>query len=73
MSRMSPVPTVHITRNTSIDDETNQPIESIIIDVAISEEVSNGFVVLDEPGDLFILRNAIDYYITNHNIKNPAL
>ena len=71
MSRMSPVPTVHITRNTSIDDETNQPIESI--DVAISEEVSNGFVVLDEPGDLFILRNAIDDYIKNHNIKNPAL
>ena len=72
MKRTTPIPEVSISTNIFTDEDTGENIASIIIDVKI-EDASNGFIVLDEPGDLFILRNAIDHYITSHKLVNPFL
>lgn len=68
MSRNTPVPEVDIAANIIADSESGVNIANIIIDVKVGE-YSNGFVILDEPGDLFILRNAIDEFIARNNIK----
>ena len=72
MSRITPVPEVVVSSNIIVDDETGQNLATILIDVKVGD-CSNGFIVLDEPGDLHILRNAIDDYISRNNIKNPFL
>lgn len=72
MSRNTPVPEVVISHTVITDDETGTNSVNIVIDINVGD-ASNGFVVLDEPGDLFILRNAIDAYIHDNNIKNPFL
>lgn len=72
MSRNTPVPEVDIAANIIADSESGVNIANIIIDVKAGE-YSNGFVILDDPGDLFILRNAIDDFIARNNIKNPYL
>lgn len=72
MSRNTPVPDVDIAANIIADSESGVNIVNIIIDVKAGR-YSNGIVILDEPGDLFILRNAIDDYISRNNIKNPYL
>lgn len=70
MSRSTPVPDVVISSNIASDSKTGTNAANIIIDVKV-EGYSNGFVVLDDPSDLYILRKAIDDYITSNNIKNP--
>ena len=72
MSRMTPVPEVVISSTSHSDSDTGVNCVNIVIDIKVGDD-SNGFVVLDEPGDLFILRNAVDAYIKDHNIKNPFL
>jgi hypothetical protein len=72
MSRATPVPEVLISSNVITDSETGVNTATVLIDVAVGD-CSNGFVCLDEPGDLYILRNAIDDYIHKNNIKNPFL
>lgn len=72
MSRTTPVPEIDIAANIIADSESGVNIANITIDVKVGQ-FSNGFVVLDEPGDLFILRNAIDDFIAHNNIKNPFL
>lgn len=72
MSRKSPVPVVDISANIIEDDETGENVANIIVDVKVGK-YSNGILVLDEPGDLHILRKAIDDYITRNNIPNPSL
>lgn len=72
MSRPTPVPEVVIDHNVITDDETGQALATILIDVKVGD-CSNGFLVLDDPGDLFIFRNAIDDFIARNNIKNPFL
>lgn len=73
MSRPTPVPTVAIGHNVITDDESGRSMDTILIDVKVTDDISNGFIVLDDPGDLYILRNAIDDFITRNNIKNPFL
>ena len=68
MSRPTPIPEVIITPNFSFDSETGSNIVNLVIDIKAGE-FSNGFVSLDEPGDLHILRDAIDKFISNNNIK----
>lgn len=70
MSRTTTAPDVAISANITTDSKTGSNAANIIIDVSV-EGYSNGFVVLDEPGDLYILRKAIDDFITRNNIKNP--
>lgn len=72
MSRNTPVPDVAIAANIITDSETGENLANIIIDVKVGD-YSNGILILDEPGDLFILRNAIDDYIARNHIKNPYL
>ena len=72
MSRRTPVPDVVVSSNIITDDETGQNCATIIVETKVAD-YSNGFIFLDEPGDLYILRNAIDDYITRNNIKNPFL
>lgn len=72
MSRKTPVPVVDISANIIEDDETGENVANIIVDVKVGK-YSNGILVLDEPGDLHILRKAIDDYITRNNIPNPSL
>lgn len=70
MSRLTPVPEVVVSSNIIPDDETGQNLATIIVEARVAD-VSNGFIFLDEPGDLYLLRNAIDDYISHNNIKNP--
>ncbi|WP_289769203.1 hypothetical protein [Muribaculum intestinale] len=72
MNRLTPVPEVVVSSNIITDDETGQNLATILIDVKVND-CSNGFVVLDYPEDLYLLRNAIDDYISRNNIKNPFL
>lgn len=72
MSRKTPVPVVDISANIIEDVESGENVANIIIDVKV-DKYSNGIIVLDEPGDLHILRRAIDDYITRNNIPNPSL
>ena len=72
MSRSTPVPEVVVSSNIITDDETGPTRATIIVEAKVAE-YSNGFIFLDEPGDLYILRNAIDDYITRNNIKNPPM
>ncbi len=72
MSRKTPVPVVDISANIIEDDETGENAANIIVDVKVGK-YSNGILVLDEPGDLHILRKAIDEYITRNNIPNLSL
>lgn len=72
MSRATPVPEVIISSNVITDSETGVNTATVLIDVAVGD-CSSGFVCLDGPGDLYILRNAIDDYIHKNNIKNPFL
>lgn len=71
MNRKTPVPVVNIAANI-VTDNSGENIAYIIIDVIVGN-YSNGFLVLDDPGDLFILRNAINDYIARNNIQNPFL
>ncbi|MDE6346667.1 MAG: hypothetical protein K2L55_08360 [Muribaculaceae bacterium] len=72
MSRRTPVPEVVISSNIITDDETGQNLATVIVEAKV-DDFSNGFIFLDEPGDLYLLRNAIDDYISKNNIKNPFL
>ena len=72
MNRKTPVPVVDISANIIENDETGENVANIIVDVKVGK-YSNGILVLDEPGDLHILRKAIDDYITRTNIPNPSL
>ena len=63
MSRRTPVPEVVVSSNIITDDETGQNLATIIVE-ARAADFSNGFIFLDEPGDLYLLRNAIDKYIS---------
>ena len=70
MNRATPIPNVVITPTVAADSEEGCMVVNIVIDVQATPEISNGFVVLDEPEDLHILRRAIDKYIKLHNIPN---
>ena len=72
MSRTSPVPKVVITPTITTDSDTGINDISILIDIQIAPDLSNGFVVLDDPEDLYILRDAIDKYISTNNIKKST-
>ncbi len=72
MSRRTPVPEVVVSSNIITDDETGQNLATIIVEARVAD-FSNGFIFLDEPGDLYLLRNAINDYISRNNIKNPFL
>lgn len=72
MNRKTPVPVVDISANIIENDETGENVANVIIDVKVGK-YSNGILVLDEPGDLHILRKAIDDYITRNNIPNQSL
>lgn len=71
MSRPTPVPEVVITPTIYADSDTGVNVVNIVIGIKVGE-YSNGFAVLDEPGDLYILRNAIDDYIKNNHIIEPV-
>ena len=68
MSRSTPVPEVVVSSNIITDDETGQNLATIIVEAKVAD-FSNGFIFLDDPGDLYLLRNAIDDYISRNNIK----
>lgn len=68
MNRATPIPAISIS-STEESDGDNRRVINVVIDVYVGE-YSSGFVVLDEPDDLFILRDAISEYIKSHNI-NP--
>lgn len=70
MSRKTPAPVVDVVANIYTDSDSGENIANIIIDVKVGD-YSNGFLVLDEPEDLYILRKAIDDYIARNNIKTP--
>lgn len=72
MSRKSPVPDIRISTTVIEDENTGERVANTVIDFRVGE-YSNGFAVLDEPGDLYILRNAVDDYIKKNHIKNPFL
>lgn len=72
MTRKTPVPEVAIAADIFEDLETGENIANIIIDVKVGE-YSNGLLFLDEPGDLHILRTAIDDYIKRNKIQPPQL
>lgn len=72
MSRPTPVPEVVITSNIITDEETVKNLATIIVE-AKAADFSNGYIFLDEPEDLYILRDAIDEYLKRNNIKSPAL
>ena len=72
MSRDTPIPVVTISSNTSMNSESGVTSCNVIIDVE-SGKYGCGFIVLDEPGDLHILRNAIDEFINKKKKKNPFL
>lgn len=68
MSRSTSLPEVDIVANIFEDSESGENKANIIIDVKV-DGYSNGFLALDEPGDLLILRNAINDYIARNNIE----
>lgn len=70
MSRRTPVPEVVISSNIITDDETGQNLATIIVEAKV-DDFSNGFIFLDEPGDLYLLRNAIDDYISKKQHQEP--
>ena len=72
MSRQTPLPEIVVSPNILTDDETGQDLATIIVEAKVAN-CSNGFLLLDDPGDLYILRNTIDDYISRNNIKNPFL
>lgn len=43
--------------------------EYIVIDAQESEEISAGFIVLNNTNDIFTLRDAIDAFIDKHQIS----
>lgn len=68
MSRKTPAPVVAVAANIFTDSDSGENIANIIIDVKVGD-YSNGILVLDEPEDLFVLRDAINDYIARNNIK----
>ncbi len=66
-------PAVSITLNHSDSDGDEPGADFVVIDVKDSEDVSCGFIALDNPSDLILLRAAIDIFIQEHDIKPQAL
>ncbi|MDE6267328.1 MAG: hypothetical protein K2M07_08280 [Muribaculaceae bacterium] len=62
-------PAVYMSLN-RCDESNGQPsTDYVVIDFQDSEDTSAGFIVLDDPAYLFLLRSAIDSFIKEHNIK----
>lgn len=51
---------------------TGVMIDAVAYTMADGTEVSNGFIFLDEVDDIFILRNAINDFISRHNLRPPT-
>ncbi len=65
-------PAVNISLNHPVPPCDEMVSDYVVIDVKDSEDVSCGFIALDNPSDLFLLRAAIDLFIQDHNIKPQA-
>ena len=53
MSRLTPVPEVVVSSNIITDDETGENLATIIVEARVVD-FSNGFIFLDDPGDLYL-------------------
>lgn len=51
---------------------TGVMIDAVACTLADGTEISNGYIFLDEIDDIFILRDAIDSFITKHNLTPPV-
>lgn len=62
-------PAVSISLNHAEGSEEGSASDFVVIDVKDSEDVSCGFIALDDPSDLHKLRAAIDIFIQEHKIQ----
>lgn len=63
-------PAVSITLNHSPEESVTEPgSDYVVIDFKESENASAGFITLDDPSNLFMLRDAIDSFIKGHDIR----
>lgn len=67
MSRSTPVPEIVISTNLYEDEDTGATECGIIIDARVGE-YSNGILILDQPTDLHILRDAVDKFISRNHV-----
>lgn len=51
------------------EDKSEPAADFVVIDAKDTEDVSCGFIVLDNPSYLYKLRAAIDGFIKHHNIQ----
>lgn len=51
---------------------TGVMIDAVACTLADGTEISNGYIILDEIDDIFILRDAIDSFIIRHNLTPPV-
>ncbi|MDE6023009.1 MAG: hypothetical protein K2G13_05855 [Muribaculaceae bacterium] len=51
---------------------TGVMIDAVACTTPDGTEISNGYIFLDEIDDIFILRDAIDAFITKHNLTPPV-
>ncbi len=67
--RMFPVPSVNISMGSCTDEDDGRIWNYVTIDVMTGDYCSNGTITLDDLDDLFLLRNAIDKYISKNDLK----
>lgn len=70
MSRFMPIPTFHFSISTMTDEDTGHSWNTVSLE-SRADGFLNGDMVLDDMDDLFILRSAIDEFISKHDLISP--
>lgn len=70
MSRFMPIPTFHFSISSYTDEDTGHSWNTISLESKTNGS-SNGDIILDDMDDLFILRSAIDRFISKHDLISP--
>ena len=70
MSRFMPIPTFRFSIGSMTDEDTGYSWNTVCIE-SKTGGCSNGDMVLDDMDDLFILRTAIDHFISEHDLISP--
>lgn len=72
MTGTTPMPDITIGKTTHFTGDGQSDYDQFEIEVSTDLECC-GIITLDNAGDLFRLRNAIDCYISENNLNNPYL
>ena len=70
MSRFMPIPTFHFSISSYTDEDTGHSWNTISLE-SKTNGFSNGDMMLDDMDDLYLLRSAIDDFISEHDLISP--